>query len=329
MDSVVRRRCPQCSIDSPAGTGVCPKCGALSLRSAETGRFGVVVEAIPSLKLRREAAALCGQWLADIDVERLETRLAGERVLLVNDVTADTAEGLIAALRKLHVAARVVEGPQNPSPFRALAKPLPWLGLAAGVGADIVLAQVVGIPVTPWGYVGGAAAFVLLWLLGVKALGPEAPAGHATGDDHALPGWPEAAPAISELLRSAPDPVRADLSALLSAVAEIQADIAAGTLASYAAGGPGGALAQSVRTLLTQGLQLARTAVAGHAAAATGLAGLRKAAEGALERYRAIGLAAAAGPTSEAPDAADVQAVAARVDAALNDAAAAIDILRQ
>jgi hypothetical protein len=322
--------CVACSTQHPAGTGVCPRCGAPPLQlTGETG-YRVVVPEIPSLKQRGELAQRLSELLdPSADVEAATNALGRGESVLCDGLSRESALALSEHLKKLHVSARV----ESAAGGAAASSPA---NLKTIVGVALIAVAVLLFLVTDGlvRWAGGAAALVAgLFALALHALGQPRRSGTlfvAPPPSTTLPGWESLPPVLARLLVTLGSPAREALSAAATDVAWLQHELRSGSMASYAAGGPGSPLDQAAQRLLTaavaRGRQLAEGAGDGDELTA-GLQTLAGTAKKARTELTALG--AAAGTGGELPPGQDVKQLTAGIEQELRHASDALAVIQE
>ena len=319
--------CLSCDTRYPERCGVCPACGAPPLRTASSAPHRVVVPEIPSMKQRGELAEKTAELLQcpEQTGQLLESFATGKTVLCT-DLSRESALALVDFLKRMHVSATAEPVGEPGSKNDTWKWILGFALLAAGLALIFVVGGVL------WSVLGagvglvGVGVLLTQLLAGREAarpavcLAPEPPV--------PLPGW-ESMPAIlSSLLVKLLGRPRDALASVATDVAFVQDKLASGSMASYAAGGPGGKLDSVVRKLLAgavvRGRQLAGEE--GDAAKLTeALEQLAAAAAKARRRLETLALKAAEDGGGAQGD--DVEALDAALEAELAEADAAVAAL--
>ncbi len=323
MDEQKRRvrRCLACDTTYPTACGVCTSCGAPPLTGTDDDPYQVVVPEIPSMKQRGTLAdELMGILDCPIGAGALTEKFGKGNTILCSDLSRASAQSLVDFLQRMHVSAKI-ESPSSAAGGRGSKL---FIAGAVTLGVGIVLGLVLSSFLL-WTIIGLVAGGAIAGVGLIQRSAPTKAMCLAPAPPHPLKGWESMPAVLARLLGSLAGAPRDALSAVATHVAAIQDDIASESIASYAAGGPGGPFDNAVGKLLVGAVSLARRIADGAAddELVKRLDDYAKTAHQARKRYGSIGDEASseAGTSGEAPDAA---ALAAEIEKELSEASDAM-----
>jgi len=319
--------CVACSTQHPAGTGVCPSCGAPPLQlTGETG-YRVVVPEIPSLKQRGELAQRLSELLDCGDVDAATNALGKGENVICDGLSRESAQALGEHLKKLHVSARVESaagGGGSASPVKLV------VGVALIAVAILLFLVAEGL----LRFAGGGAALVAgLFALALHYLMQPRRGGTlcvAPPPASTLPGWESLQPVLARLLMTLGGPAREALSTAATDVAWLQHELRSGSMAAYAAGGPGSPLDMAAQKLLAAAVARGRQLAEGNGDRTELTDGLQTLARTAKKaRTELVALGAAAGGSGELPPGQDVKQLTAGIEQELRHASDALAVIQE
>ncbi len=148
--------CSACDHTLRPGDPFCLECGEPSPMTARPGRVSVEAQEVASAALRGQITDTLRSWFPSLDRFRVEESLRNDWTTVVRGVDEETADRMIASLKKIGVAARVTSGQSTAADFlnRGLAVTalalvaLPFVGALTGfflvlVGAGAPIAGAV------------------------------------------------------------------------------------------------------------------------------------------------------------------------------------------
>lgn len=209
------------------------------------GEFQVRIHDIPSSRIRERVVKTIKSWFGGVDSLEAEKRLSRKGAVLISGVDEDSAERILAALKRMKATGEIQRVPEA----RGFAGKLLNWGLALS-GAALILAIISG------GLLGLLFFFAALAAPVVVALtsNDQTPLAPAAGMDRDDLTWFETARKYQAKIGDLDEASRAKLREFTESILALRMALKSDSVASHAAGGTGGSLYERLPGAIEAGI---------------------------------------------------------------------------